>query len=88
MDLQRLQRLAGSFNADDYPESSKLLDHMIREVREQLRTNPNSTPEHLVAAALAGLTQADVCGYISVGDEHEWAVLSLTATELAWKATS
>jgi len=85
--LAKLQRLAGSRTADDYPEADKLLDAMIEEVRAQLGTNPKSTPEHLVAAALAGLTRADVAGHISVGDEHEWAVLSLMATERAWKVS-
>jgi hypothetical protein len=84
MELRKLQALAGSHSADDYPESGKLLDCLVDEMREQLAVNPQSTPEHLVAAALAGLTQADLRGYISVGDEHEWATLSLVATERAW----
>jgi len=87
MDLAKLQRLQGRFSADDYPESGTLLDLCIAEVREQLRVNPRSAPEHLVAAVLAGITAANVRGLISVGDEHEWATLSLMATERAWAAS-
>lgn len=79
MEDAKLRRLAGSFTIEDYPEGDKLIECMAEEVRQQLTTDPLSTIDHIVSAALAGLTRADVAGYISVGDEHEWAVLSIRA---------
>lgn len=88
MDQQKLQRLAGSFTIEDYPEGDKLIDCMADEVRQQLAIDPASTIDHIVSAALAGLAQAEVRGHISVGDEHEWAVLSIRSQNRPRKATT
>lgn len=79
MDDAKLRRLAGSRTIEDYLEGDKLIDCMVEEMRAEYATSGILTPEKLVSAALAGLARADVAGYISVGDEHEWAVLSLRA---------
>ena len=84
-----LQKTAGSRNIDDYPDGLALIGLCTAQVRELYET-PGATITHeaIVAAVLAGIARADVQGMISVGDEHEWATLSLAATEQHWEATT
>lgn len=66
---------------ENYPEAESL----IIEMRDQISTMGMSESDtyRAVALALAGLARADVKGYISVADEHEWATLALEANRVA-----
>lgn len=77
-----LQDRTNGCTADDFPDASKLIKLCVEEVSDLYEaTGSRITAESLVAAVLAGIVRADIKGLISVGDEHEWATLSL----LAWQ---
>lgn len=71
-------KLAGK--ADSYPMRGKLIDLVIRDLFAT-----GFTADDAAGAAetvFGALAKADVLGYISHGDEHEWARLSLECREL------
>lgn len=73
-----VRRLAGT--PEWYPNADDLIDLCAYGV---LLGQPRAAAFRVVRDVFAGLTKADVRGLISVGDEHEWAYLSVRANERA-----
>lgn len=73
MDTQRLKAFASDF--DRYPEGDNLIDVLVSNVPEASKAEALK----LVGYLLTGMTEVDIRGLVSVGDEHEWATLALRA---------
>ncbi len=80
MKVTDLRALAGQ--PEWYPELDALIRTCARELAESY-----GQPQALrvVRDVFVGLTTATLRGYISIGDEHEWARVSLRANEIAYR---
>lgn len=81
---EKIRRLA--HDAGEYPELDKLVDVCTAEVVDTLQHWHKRDAYRVVRDVLVGLTLADLRGFISSGDEHEWAAAARLAHERALKS--